>query len=77
VGWNVISVFLVGSTAMLNEMTQGQHGDGGDCDEENVSAASNALLGVILVMLGAFVQAMQFVFVSNLSRDMFKRDQPR
>lgn len=48
--WNVVSVFLVGSTAILNSSD----------DEER--DASEALLGVLLVMMGAFVQALQFVF---------------
>jgi drug/metabolite transporter (DMT)-like permease len=49
--WNVMSVFLVGGTAILNE----------DPEEENTQSGS-ALLGVLLVMAGAVVQAMQFVF---------------
>jgi len=50
--WNVIAVFMVGATAILNS-------DGGD---EDSMKAGNALMGVTLVMLGAFVQALQFVF---------------
>ncbi len=51
--WNVVSVVLVGGTAILNE-TQSS-------DDEN-KAPGQALLGVSLVMAGAVVQAMQFVF---------------
>lgn len=50
--WNVIAVFLVGATAILNS----------DSDEETELNPGDALLGVTLVMLGAFVQALQFVF---------------
>mmetsp|Transcript_43888 Transcript_43888/g.105897 ORF Transcript_43888/g.105897 Transcript_43888/m.105897 type:complete len:469 (+) Transcript_43888:87-1493(+) len=49
--WNVMAVFLVGGTAILNESEN---------DDEDKSG--DALLGVILVMAGAVVQAMQFVF---------------
>jgi hypothetical protein len=53
VAWNVVSVVLVGSVALLNS--------------SNESSPANippeeALLGVLLVMAGAFVQALQFVF---------------
>jgi drug/metabolite transporter (DMT)-like permease len=53
VGWNVVSVVLVGSTAILNEKSSGL---------DDAEKKANALLGVTLVMLGALVQAMQFVF---------------
>ena len=52
--WNVVSVFMVGSTAILS--------GGKDADDGASAEGSNALLGVSLVMLGAFVQSMQFVF---------------
>jgi len=52
--WNVISVILVGSTAMLNSSNEQ--------NEDNDKSGGQALLGVMLVMLGAFVQACQFVF---------------
>jgi len=59
--WNVLSVFLVGGTAILNSADAAP-----EDTEASVTAAkfggSEALLGVLLVMLGAFVQAMQFVF---------------
>jgi drug/metabolite transporter (DMT)-like permease len=48
--WNVVSVFLVGGTAILN------------ADENPNVEPGEALLGVTLVMCGAFVQALQFVF---------------
>jgi drug/metabolite transporter (DMT)-like permease len=51
VAYNVVSVLLVGSTAVLN--SQG---------EEAPVEPAEALLGVVLVMAGAFVQALQFVF---------------
>ena len=58
--FNIVSVFLVGGTAILNEKTQ--TGDDLVDDTSELSASSSALLGVMLVMMGAFVQAMQFVF---------------
>eukprot|EP00591_Stephanopyxis_turris_P013569 CAMPEP_0195513174 /NCGR_PEP_ID=MMETSP0794_2-20130614/4886_1 /TAXON_ID=515487 /ORGANISM="Stephanopyxis turris, Strain CCMP 815" /LENGTH=454 /DNA_ID=CAMNT_0040641113 /DNA_START=188 /DNA_END=1553 /DNA_ORIENTATION=+ len=51
VGWNVMSVVLVGITAMLSSSESNEDDQG-----------NNAILGVSLVMLGAFVQALQFVF---------------
>lgn len=50
--WNVVSVILVGSTAILNS---------GENSQSNAEPGE-ALLGIVLVMLGAFVQALQFVF---------------
>ena len=50
--WNVVSVILVGGTAILNENQKA----------EEEGAKGQALLGVLLVMSGALVQAMQFVF---------------
>ena len=49
--WNVVSVFLVGGTAILNENP-----------DDGSTQSGSALLGVLLVMSGAVVQAMQFVF---------------
>ena len=51
VGWNVVSVILVGSTAILNSS-----------DDTRLVDPSEAALGVFLVMAGAFVQSLQFVF---------------
>ena len=55
--WNVISVMMVGSTAILSQ-------GGGEDSAEDGSADSggSALIGVGLVLLGAFVQALQYVF---------------
>jgi drug/metabolite transporter (DMT)-like permease len=50
--WNVIAVILVGSTAILNSHTEQSH----------MQSPSEALLGVSLILVGAFVQALQFVF---------------
>lgn len=50
--YNVISVVLVGMTAILNTSK----------DSDVATAPTDALLGVILVMAGAFVQALQFIF---------------
>jgi drug/metabolite transporter (DMT)-like permease len=51
--WNVVSVILVGGTAILNESEK-------SVDEGETKG--QALLGVLLVMAGAVVQSMQFVF---------------
>lgn len=51
VGFNVASVVLVGSTAVLNSQSA-----------DHKSSPYESMLGVGLVMLGAFVQALQFVF---------------
>lgn len=48
--WNVVSVILVGGTAILNTSS------------DETQDSGEALLGVLLVMAGAFVQALQFVF---------------
>lgn len=58
--WNVVSVFLVGGTAMLASYEQ-------ELQEGAVLASvggtsSTAVLGVFFVLSGAFVQALQFVF---------------
>lgn len=50
--YNVLSVFMVGSTAILSESKKDHP------VEEDGSSGSTALLGVLLVMLGALVQAM-------------------
>ena len=58
--WNVVSVVIVGATALL--------GSGGeDGGSTNVSSAET-FLGVCLMMAGAFVQALQFVFEVSMKR---------
>ncbi|MGK3740489.1 MAG: hypothetical protein ACI8RD_007893 [Bacillariaceae sp.] len=64
--WNVVSVFLVGSTAILS-------GGGKDADDTGAAEGSNALLGVVFVMLGAFVQSMQFVFEEKVLTVSFRK----
>ncbi|KAL3903595.1 MAG: hypothetical protein SGILL_010385 [Bacillariaceae sp.] len=54
--YNVVSVFMVGSTAILSESEKEQP------EEAEGASSGSALLGVLLVMFGALVQAMQFVF---------------
>lgn len=49
--WNVVSVVLVGVTAMLASSASASAVEGSD-----------AFVGVLLVLAGAFVQALQFVF---------------
>jgi drug/metabolite transporter (DMT)-like permease len=51
--WNVVSVVLVGGTAILNESEK---------SVEEGETKGQALLGVLLVMAGAVIQSMQFVF---------------
>lgn len=51
VGWNVVSVIMVGSTAILNSK-----------DDTRLVDPHQAALGVFFVLAGAFVQSLQFVF---------------
>ena len=60
--WNVVAVILVGGTAILNESELQQSDSGGSGDDNLEAQSGQALLGVLLVMAGAIVQAMQFVF---------------
>ena len=54
--WNVISVILVGSTAILAET-----GDS-SADSTDGESDSKATVGIAFVLAGAFVQALQYVF---------------
>jgi multidrug transporter EmrE-like cation transporter len=56
--WNVVSVVIVGGTAMLAS-------GGEDSGGQNPSKAQT-FLGVSLMMAGAFVQAVQFVFEEHV-----------
>lgn len=58
---SLYSTHLSGSTAILNSADAGPE-DAGASVTAAKFGGSEALLGVLLVMLGAFVQAMQFVF---------------
>jgi len=62
--WNVISVLIVGSTALLASSSSAGKGGGSD---DNVTA-SQTLMGVCLMMTGAFVQAVQFVFEEHVMK---------
>jgi hypothetical protein len=53
--YNVLSVILVGMTAVLSER---QHSSD---TEKNDEESSQAFIGILLVMTGAFVQALQYV----------------
>ncbi|KAL7532385.1 hypothetical protein ACHAXR_004596 [Thalassiosira sp. AJA248-18] len=57
--WNVVSVVIVGATALLAS-------SGGGEDAKNDTA--NVFLGVCLMMAGAFVQALQFVFEEHVMK---------
>jgi hypothetical protein len=55
--WNVVSIVLVGATAALSPPD--------DSTEDGVDTNSNAglaILGVVLILLGALVQSMQYAF---------------
>jgi drug/metabolite transporter (DMT)-like permease len=56
--WNIVSVVIVGGTAML--------ASGGDGEGSNDSKTSQTFLGVCLLIAGAFVQAVQFVFEEHV-----------
>lgn len=60
--WNVVSVVIVGATALL---ASGGNSEGGSTG--NVSS-SQTFLGVCLMMAGAFVQALQFVFEEHVMK---------
>ncbi|KAL3781545.1 hypothetical protein HJC23_000030 [Cyclotella cryptica] len=60
--WNVTSVVIVGATALL---ASGGEMEGGSTG--NVSS-SETFLGVCLMMAGAFVQALQFVFEEHVMK---------
>ena len=66
VGWNVVSVLLVGATAILNSASSS---DGAGASASMAKyGGGEALLGVVLVMAGAFVQALQFVFEEKVMK---------
>lgn len=60
VSYNVISVFLVSATAVLGTSSDAINIDDDDIDPS--SASASAVMGVGLVLAGALVQALQFVF---------------
>jgi drug/metabolite transporter (DMT)-like permease len=57
--FNVVSVIFVGTAAILNSESDSS-GDASTTTE--MYGGSEALLGIALVMSGAFIQALQFVF---------------
>lgn len=63
--WNVVSVFIVGATALL-ATSAGENED--DEGNPNASNSSQTFLGVSLLMAGAFVQAVQFVFEEHVMK---------
>lgn len=52
VGWNVVAIVLVGATALLSPSTEA----------EVSSKYNDPLLGVTLILCGAFVQSLQYAF---------------
>jgi len=65
--WNLVSVVLVGLTAMLISHSQFVEMEN---DDESSAKTSKALAGVVFVMAGAFVQALQFVFEEKVMTGM-------
>ena len=78
--WNVVSVLIVGGTALLASSSSsssssgttegGGRGDGGGESSGSTGdvTASETLLGVMLMIAGAFVQAIQFVFEEKVMK---------
>jgi hypothetical protein len=67
--WNLVSVILVGMTAVLASVNTSHGGD--QIDGTNASADSGKVLtGIVFVMAGAFVQALQFVFEEKVMTGM-------
>jgi drug/metabolite transporter (DMT)-like permease len=58
--WNVVSVLFVGTAAVLNSSYDDPTSTSSTTAE--LYGGPEALLGILLVMAGAFVQALQFVF---------------
>lgn len=54
---NVLSIVLVGFTAMMIDAST-PHSDA----EGDAAAGGSAFLGVVLILMGAFVQSLQYVF---------------
>lgn len=52
--WNVVSIVLVGYTAMISASSSDE--------DENSEATNNALLGVTYILCGALVQSLQYAF---------------
>eukprot|EP00584_Thalassiosira_punctigera_P007795 CAMPEP_0172532542 /NCGR_PEP_ID=MMETSP1067-20121228/5560_1 /TAXON_ID=265564 ORGANISM="Thalassiosira punctigera, Strain Tpunct2005C2" /NCGR_SAMPLE_ID=MMETSP1067 /ASSEMBLY_ACC=CAM_ASM_000444 /LENGTH=481 /DNA_ID=CAMNT_0013317073 /DNA_START=144 /DNA_END=1589 /DNA_ORIENTATION=+ len=61
--WNVISVVIVGATALLASSSSDEDGD-----NPKGATPSQTFLGVCLMMAGAFVQAVQFVFEEHVMK---------
>jgi len=69
--WNVVSIVIVGSAAILATGTK----TGSEVDDDGAMGGSNAdvtssqtFLGVALMIAGAFVQSMQFVFEEHVMK---------
>lgn len=54
--WNVVSIFMVGLTAVFAMDSAAESEEGG------AGAGQGALQGVMLILLGAFVQSLQYAF---------------
>jgi drug/metabolite transporter (DMT)-like permease len=58
--WNVVSVILVGLTAVLGEEKKMEE------EEVIVRSSGSAIWGVVFIMAGAFVQACQYVYEEKM-----------
>lgn len=60
---NVLSIVLVGLTAMMIEASAGASGEGVEGASSGVAPSEGtAAMGVALILMGAFVQSLQYVF---------------
>ena len=57
--WNVVSIILVGASAMLAQR-------GSNISEDNSHAQQQPLLGILLIMLGAMIQSLQNAFEESV-----------
>lgn len=59
--WNVMSIVVVGATAMLSVPSEATKADDGSASALQ-SRYNSPLTGVVLILLGAFVQSLQYAF---------------
>jgi multidrug transporter EmrE-like cation transporter len=70
VAYNVVSVVLVGMTAVLNQADDQADNDYATNDSTSAGDGRKAIFGILLVLAGAFVQALQFVFEEKVMTGM-------
>lgn len=59
---NVLSIVMVGFTAMMIDAATAPSAAEVAADPAGAAAGGSAMLGVVLILLGAFVQSLQYVF---------------